>query len=664
MQTSESRQLWLLVLLLAVAVILPTVCLLWFVSVAVKNERLAVRQRLVNFYTERAEKSFIEYPNSYWQEDKEKLSGSAQIPAKNFFRLFAIGEDSNYQGMVIYDVNGAIVYPVVETEQYFTDSDSVLEKIWETEYIEKDYVKAANAYGKLADGNDADLRAAALVGEARCLKKAGRLSEAAKACERLGWGENINKGDERLIADARLMQIQLYQATADPRFFESVEKIFENRFSDLSIRTAKKLFLLTESIEVAKNAGIAGRLTDLIRETENEISAEKISLDVAEILSNTYSAEQWSFERFRRLGSSQPVYIIGYNLGNRKVIGIVNQEKLSAFWKEAVEQIEDEMVFCRALDETDEIIAGTPEMWAGTRITLGRRFLNLDLGKFFPAWRVDLYFRGGVFTATAKRQQLIYFWTLALVIGSMVVVSSLVTRSIWQQIRLNKLKNDFIATVTHELKTPLSSMRVLVDTLLEGRYEGQQQVTEYLQLVSKENKRLSHLIDNFLTFSRMERNKQAFEFAEVRADKIAKAAAEAVSTKFNKENCKFTVTIDNNLPFIYADRDAMVTVLVNLLDNAYKYSQVNKQIELKVFAENSRVCFSVKDNGIGIGRRTLKKIFSKFYQADSSLARRAEGTGLGLSIVKFIVDAHKGTIEVESKPGQGSNFIVKIPIEK
>ena len=142
---------------------------------------------------------------------------------------------------------------------------------------------------------------------------------------------------------------------------------------------------------------------------------------------------------------------------------------------------------------------------------------------------------------------------------------------------------------------------------------------------------------------------------------IAEAAAEAMQTKFNGGKCKFDVSIGENLPQVSADKDAMVTVLVNLLDNAYKYSYDDKQIELKVFAEENKVCFSVSDNGFGIPRRAVKKIFNRFYQVDSSLSRQAEGTGLGLAIVKFIVDAHKGQITVDSKPGKASIFTVKLP---
>ena len=142
---------------------------------------------------------------------------------------------------------------------------------------------------------------------------------------------------------------------------------------------------------------------------------------------------------------------------------------------------------------------------------------------------------------------------------------------------------------------------------------------------------------------------------------IARDAAEAVKTKFSKGQCEFEVNIREDLPEVSADRDAIVTVLVNLLDNAYKYSYDNKQIELRVSPYDGSVCFCVSDNGIGMSRRSARKIFNRFYQADHSLSRGVEGCGLGLSIAKFIVDAHKGTITVESKPGKGSTFTVRLP---
>jgi signal transduction histidine kinase len=213
-----------------------------------------------------------------------------------------------------------------------------------------------------------------------------------------------------------------------------------------------------------------------------------------------------------------------------------------------------------------------------------------------------------------------------------------------RQMRLTRLKNDLIATVSHELKTPLASMRVLVDTLREGRTSDVRQVGEYLDLIARENERLSRLIDNFLTFSRMERNKRVFQL---------------------------TVDVSADLPKLCVDRDAIETVIVNLLDNAWKHSApaspsaaaVHKAVAVRAFATDGVVCIEVSDNGMGMSRRHVKRIFEKFYQVDQSLTRTAGGCGLGLAIVKFIVDAHGGTIDVVSQPGRGSTFTVRLPVE-
>jgi signal transduction histidine kinase len=285
------------------------------------------------------------------------------------------------------------------------------------------------------------------------------------------------------------------------------------------------------------------------------------------------------------------------------------------------------------------------------------------LPQSFPGWKVELYFQGGnVFEKAASRQIAVYTWTGFLVILFILIVSAFATRAIGRQIRLNEMKNDFIATVSHELKTPLASMRVLVDTLLEGNIKDEAQVSKYLQLTAKENERLTRMIDNFLTFSRMERNKVAFTLVDAAPALMASDAVASVKTKYETHHCHLDQDIADNLPEIQADHDAMVTVLVNLLDNACKYTGDDKRVSLRVFADDGCVCFAVTDNGIGLARRHLRKIFDRFYQVDSSLARKAEGCGLGLSIVKFIVDAHHGKIAVDSKPGQGSTFTVRLPI--
>jgi signal transduction histidine kinase len=136
----------------------------------------------------------------------------------------------------------------------------------------------------------------------------------------------------------------------------------------------------------------------------------------------------------------------------------------------------------------------------------------------------------------------------------------------------------------------------------------------------------------------------------------------AVRERFNVPGCEFKTEVAAELPAVLADADALVTAVVNLLDNAYKYSGDEKRITLKAGAANGSVFFAVKDNGVGLTPRDTKRIFKRFYQVDQRLSRSGGGCGLGLSIVKFIVDAHHGSVRVESQPGRGSTFTIWLPV--
>jgi signal transduction histidine kinase len=262
--------------------------------------------------------------------------------------------------------------------------------------------------------------------------------------------------------------------------------------------------------------------------------------------------------------------------------------------------------------------------------------------------------------AAASRQRAVYKSVAAAGIAAMALLAIVAGRTFRRHLRLARLKTDLVAAVSHELRTPLASMRVLVDGLLEDDEIDPVKTRDYLRLLATENARLSRLIENFLTFSRLERGRQQFVFAPTAPSAIVSGALDAIRDRL-PPGCDLHAQVDPDLPPVVADAEAVVTALINLLDNAVKYTPPEKRILLRVHRDAAGVVFAVQDNGIGIPARERRRIFRRFYRVDQRLARETGGVGLGLSIVDLVARAHGGTVTVESEAGAGSTFRLRLP---
>ncbi|MBC8379347.1 MAG: HAMP domain-containing histidine kinase [Planctomycetes bacterium] len=654
---SFSNQLRWVILLLAAAVILPTVCLLWFMNQAVKNERLAVRQKLIDVYREKTA-PLLEHLEQERLQFEQSLQEIEELEPFSFFVEYCF-EKEHADGVLIYDSNGQVFFPVPSENTSFIDTDP-FEKAWQLEFVDKNYSEAAGEYERAVmtssipyvvfQGNMAMVR---------CYEKAEDVEKAVLVCRELAYPGShiINEYTSSDMIRARLKLVQLYQKL-DPAMFENEAELL---LSDLLANAQPKplpsevrVFILGELLDLIKQTHLAQQHPGNFAKAEFLQNAESLSLKALAKFQNEPLGDTWQENDLETIDLGEKAYGMLFKVDNKDVVFISQRNSIIRVMTYIAERLSDSTVTVVVFDEQDVPIFKIKKKAADA-------FLTIRPSEYLDEWKLCFFFHDAdVFDEAANKQAAIYTWTGVLVAVLILATGSFAIRSVNHQIKMNRLKNDFIATVTHELKTPLASMRVLVDTLLEKRYDSEATATEYLQLVANENKRLTHLIDSFLTFSRMERNKQVFETAMVSPVEIANIATESLHTKFDSGNVMFNINIQKPLPMIYGDKDGMVTVLVNLLDNAYKYTNSDKQIELKVYEQNGSVCFAVKDNGIGLSIRAQRKIFNRFYQVDSRLSRRSEGCGLGLSIVKFIVDAHKGTIEIESHTGDGSTFTVRL----
>ncbi|MGA2749235.1 MAG: HAMP domain-containing sensor histidine kinase [Verrucomicrobiota bacterium] len=589
-----------LTLLLLLAVLVPSACLLWFMNEAMRNERLAMRQKLMEAYRANLAQARSRL-DSYWSAATGPLeSNTLSAPA-----LFATAIRADVADtVIIYDSTGKVAYPAAGFPAGRSDDYSPVE--------ERDPEAAVAAFAELArDATNATRAARALQAQARCLIEAGKRQAAL---------------------------VLLTNSLAVARFSHAVDA--QGR---LIVPSAELLAL-----------ELGGPASDLL----SRLRAELVDYD------NGMPAAQRRF-LMHRLREMFPGQVSFPTLAAEDLAAEYLEGETTNTWP--ISAANGHLLLLLSADGLQRRLRGV----AGADVTLlppGREtgsYLVADsAGGNLPGWHIAPAADDRGSDAAAEAQIASYFWVGIMAVAAVVVLALLAVGLIRRQVAVAQLRNDLVANVTHELKTPLSSMRLLVDTLLNSPTLDEQTARQYLQLIAGENLRLSRLIDNFLAFSRMERNKQAFEFSETRPQQIVESAAGAVRERFNTPDCSFQAEVAPDLPAIFADTDALVTAVVNLLDNAYKYSGEPKEIQLRAGAKNGQVVFSVTDNGIGLAPRETRRIFKRFYQVDQRLARAGGGCGLGLSIVQFIVTAHHGTVGVESEPGRGSTFTISIPAKQ
>jgi signal transduction histidine kinase len=240
----------------------------------------------------------------------------------------------------------------------------------------------------------------------------------------------------------------------------------------------------------------------------------------------------------------------------------------------------------------------------------------------------------------------------------------LIYSNVQREIHLSRLKSDFVANVSHELKTPLALIRLFAETLELGRVQSEDKARQYYRLINKESQRLTQLINNILDFSRIEAGRKEYRFAPTDVAQIVGDVVEAYRFPIEQNGFELDVKVAEDLPEVEADKEALGQALLNLVNNAIKYSRDGKHLRLEVSRKGDEVRIAVSDRGIGIAKAEQKKIFDKFYRAEDSLVHETKGSGLGLPLVRHIMEAHGGSVDVESAPGRGSTFTLVLPIRQ
>jgi signal transduction histidine kinase len=302
-------------------------------------------------------------------------------------------------------------------------------------------------------------------------------------------------------------------------------------------------------------------------------------------------------------------------------------------------------------------------VYARESLGTAQRVASARLREGLPDWQVALYQQPGAAPHRTVRRQVMLF-SAALGILLVVIVAGSVTtyRLMRRESEVARLKADFVANVSHDLKTPLSVIRMFGETLEMGRVPDQATREEYYRVITRESERLSRLIDNVLDFSRIEGGRRTYERAPAPVEPLVRESLEPFAYPLAQGGFKVDVDVAADLPDVMMDAAAVGQALSNLVDNAIKYSRERKTLRVNAALVGDTLALSVADEGIGIAAAEHARVFEKFYRVGRSDTQGRRGSGVGLALVRHVADAHGGRVTVESTPGVGSRFTLVLPV--
>ena len=286
-------------------------------------------------------------------------------------------------------------------------------------------------------------------------------------------------------------------------------------------------------------------------------------------------------------------------------------------------------------------------------------------------WRVErlqtvhgweIAFTGPTESQSFARRQWLWYGFIAVLLLVLFGGIAMTAQNVRQKTELARLQSDFIAAVTHEFKSPITSIRLLLERIGAGRLTSPEAASAYAIAIGREADRLERLVNRLLQAQQIDAGHQRYQFAEASIEQLTTDAVRQIQPFAESRNIRMTVDVDDDLPPVMIDRAVMGDAVENLLDNAIKYSGPGTAIRVRVHAEHGRLCIDVEDQGIGIEADEIPRVFDRFYRARRGNVQNVRGTGLGLALVKAAADAHGGSVDVASEPGKGSRFTIRLPM--
>jgi signal transduction histidine kinase len=691
-----------LILTFLLAIVIPSVSLGIFGITAIRNEehRLA---RLV----EKEHRSAAELVKSRIQAEMAELSDRLmEIAGSEPFRhRDASGIRSIIESQLAADPTAGLVFVAFDQEEtafplfeiapaaaLYADSEAAappgLAQAEAREFRDRDFRSAASLYRRLFErSSDADFKALMLVNVSRCLMKAGDFPAAVATLQDLSrdYPESSSSSGVPLALAGRLQMASCYRTIGERR--SSRETLLDLYADILGMRwplPEPRFRTYAEMVEAAL-------AEDLAEDLDNRPQGlESLGADFDRLRSLHGSVlEQWEtlhnleeevvpelHRRRAELPASVPLRYAGF-VGDRTLLvsavrvprdtpsgsaGLLGVEiKAGPILERAVAGDVERMRFLARADIVVSDLSGRV-LFGSEQISEGQPTTVEFFRDSFPPWRIATFHRGGEPFDGLSVKRSFYFWTILTLIFILAAGTIMVSRTIANEMAVIGLKSDFVSSVSHELKSPLTSIKSLVDRLRNGKVTSPAQMQSYFAVIERDVERLTRMVSNILCFARAEEGKTKYERSEIDPAAFVLRHVEAFKKSGACLGVEIRLAVDDLVPRISVDADAFALVLDNLLDNAAKFSPDHKEIYVVLSSEAGKVVLEVRDRGTGIPSGEVDRIFEKFYQVRHVSEQSIRGTGLGLTLVKDAVEAHGGRIDVESRLGEGSSFTVTLPV--
>ncbi len=680
-----------LILIFLLTIVLPSLVLSIFGILAIKNEKYLLEKKIL----EEQQKSMMVLKSQFSNQLKNSeqlLAGSAQMLAfggKNYkeirenLNLF-MKENQPIDQVFILSGEGKTFFPLLQTSPFVANApeisltsiqQNILTRAQRAEFVSQDFGLAISLYRELLNEvSEYNFKAQILNNLARIHKKSGDISRAINTYKRIieQYPSGLTSSGLPLLVTSEFQIIACYR---------------DSDKNQLAVRNALQLFDKILNWDMNLNEDQFNTYTEMLIEIINE-SLQKIYtgneniIREYEILKEKYELRkhQWkvktnieteivsTLKELKNQAGPEAVHFSKRIQGEDYLISALpasyilcikwNNTKLIQEW---LKPIVESLVAGEQLNVVVTDLLGR-NLIGKTQVVKDPVAITSEFEGSFPPWQIRIIRPGWNSDMGINLIKSYYFWSILTLLIILVFGTLIIIRTINREREIISIKSDFITSVSHELKTPLTSIRALTERLLAGKVTDNVKMQEYYRVIDQDAGKLTQLVKNILDFSKIESGKKEYSFEITDLREWLSRTIDDFSKDHLNDPTEIRKNFESDIPAVAIDRDALSQCMNNLLDNALKFSTNDRSIQVNLIRQTEFLAIKVQDHGVGISKEDLPKIFDKFFQGTYSNRHYVKGTGLGLAIVKHAIEAHQGRIEVESIQGQGSDFTIFLPI--